>query len=114
MRLIFFRNACDSSFIEFQIGAFCDFDDDRGVFYAVNDTVKAGGGDDFITGFESGDTCGLFFALTLLRTDEQEVKKHDHDDHHDHRVTEDRLWTLWSVSGESVEELDHVSDGLAL
>jgi hypothetical protein len=41
----------------------------------------------------------LFFALTLLRADEQEVEKHYHHDHHEHWMTDDGLWTLLGWSG---------------
>ncbi len=84
--LVFFRHAGDSGFVEFEIGAFCDFDDDRGVFDAVDNTVEASGGDDFIAVFEGGDARGLFFALTLLRADEKEVEHHNHDAEHEDGV----------------------------
>ncbi len=114
--LVFLRNAGDSCLVEFEVGAFRDLDHDGGVFHVVDDTVESGGGDDLVTGFESGDTGGLFLALALLGTDEKEIEQHDHHNHHEHRVTDDGLWALGSGSGsgEGVEELDHGWVWLAL
>ena len=78
--LVFFCYSGNSRFIELEVGSFCDFDNNGGVFNVMNDAMDACGGDDFIAGFESGNTSGLFLALTLLRADEQEVEHHDHDD----------------------------------
>ena len=106
---VFFRNAGDGRLVEFEVGAFGDLDHDGGVFHVVDDSVESGGGDDLVTGFEGGDTGGLFLALALLGTDKKKIEQYDHHDHHEHRVTDDGLWTLGggSGSGEVVEELDH-------
>ena len=81
-------NDGDGHLIKLDHGAFGDLDDD-GVFPdVVDEAVDAGAGDDLIARLESGDACGLFLALFLLRTDEQEVEHDHHEDHHDCGMTQ--------------------------
>jgi hypothetical protein len=48
-----------------------------------------------IAGLQGGDAGGLFLALALLRTDEQEVEHYDHQAHHDKGAAEQSACGRW-------------------